>query len=224
MGELLSQLVFAAATHLDAGSHASQEVQDGEDNADIHCNNEVGEERQDESHEQDDDIRRRRTPYHLADVTRAAHVPCDHEQDRREHCKRHMNGQRRAQKDDQHEHEGMHDSGHRACRAVAHVRRGAGECPGDRETAEQGRDHVGNALADQFLVGVMARARRAVDDDSREQRFDGPEHGDRKGRADEFDYSCGGQRGPVQGGRIVSLQKKLSAQSVLHHAHSWIWT
>ena len=66
----------------------------------------------------------------------------------------------------------MHDAREGAGRAVADVGGGACDGAGGGKAAEQRRDDVGRALADEFLVGVVARAGHAVGDHGRQQRLD----------------------------------------------------
>ena len=49
----------------------------------------------------------------------------------------------------------MHDARHRRTSAVVDVRHRAGDGSRGRDTAEDGREQVGDTLTDQFLVGVM---------------------------------------------------------------------
>ena len=67
----------------------------------------------------------------------------------------------------------MHDARHGTGRAVANAGGGACDGAGGGEAAEQRRDDVGRALADEFLVGIVTRAGHAVGDHGGEQRLDG---------------------------------------------------
>ena len=109
---------------------------------------------------------------------------------------RHVRGQGREQHDDEHEEDRVHDAGERACRAVAHVRRRARDRAGRGEAAEDRRQHVREALPDQLLVRVMARARHAVGDDGRQQRLDRAEQRDRERGPDQL-QDIGQRRSPA---------------------------
>ncbi|MNT55156.1 hypothetical protein D3C72_1923720 [compost metagenome] len=124
----------------------------------------------------------------------------------------------------------MHDAGQRAAAAVTDIGGGAGNRAGGGETAEQRCGQVGDALADQFLVGIMLAARHAVGHHRRQQRLDGPEHGNRKGRADQLDHprqaDIGqaelGQapgntaEGAADGGHSVELEQGLDQRDQQH--------
>ena len=79
----------------------------------------------------------------------------------------------------------MDDSGKRAVAALTNVGRGTGDSAGRSKTAEEGGNDIGKPLADEFLVGTVARTSHAVGDDRREQRFDSAEHGDGEGGQNE---------------------------------------
>ena len=51
----------------------------------------------------------------------------------------------------------------------------------------QRRQHVGDALPDQFLIGIVARSGHAIGDGRRQQRLDRAEQGDRERRTDQAD-------------------------------------
>ena len=67
----------------------------------------------------------------------------------------------------------VHDARQRAGGAIADVGGGARDGAGGGEAAEQRRDDVGRALADELLVRIVTRAGHAVGDHRGEQRFDG---------------------------------------------------
>ena len=112
-----------------------------------------------------------------------------------------MHSQRREQQDDQDKGARVHDAGNRTRGAVADVRCSPGQGPCHRETAEERRHHVGDALADEFLVGVVTRSGCPIGDDGGQQGFDGTEHRDREGGPDELDDLRGGDGRPLQGGQ-----------------------
>ena len=61
-----------------------------------------------------------------------------------------------------------------------------------RETVGNTGDRVDAALADQFLAGVMRQPGHAVGEDGRQQRFNRPQHGNRKRRTQQRNHA--GQR------------------------------
>jgi hypothetical protein len=78
------------------------------------------------------------------------------------------------------------DAGDRRAAASLDVGRGAGDGAGGGEAAEERGGDVGQALGDEFLVGIVAVVDLAVGDARREQRFDGAEQGDGDRRRDQL--------------------------------------
>ena len=66
------------------------------------------------------------------------------------------------------------------------VRDGTGDCAGGGDAAEERNDHVGDALAHQFLIGVVAVVGHRVGHAGAQQAFNGTEHGDRDHRAEKL--------------------------------------
>ena len=80
----------------------------------------------------------------------------------------------------------MNDAGERGTGAGADVGGGSGDGSGGGDSAEEGRDDVGDSLRDEFDVGVVAVAGHAVGDY-------GGEHALKRG---EQGYGeCGGNEG-----------------------------
>ena len=94
----------------------------------------------------------------------------------------------------------MGDTGHRVGAAVADIGGGAGDGAGGGKTAKQGRDDVGDALADQLLIGVVREPGHAIGDDCRQQRFNRPQHGNRKRRAQQGQHAGQRDSRPLQRG------------------------
>jgi hypothetical protein len=81
--------------------------------------------------------------------------------------------------------EGVDDAGDGGVRAGADVGGGAGDGAGGGHAAEEGRDDVGDALGDEFHVGVVAVAGHAVRNYCGKKTFDGGEHGDGEGGGEQ---------------------------------------
>jgi hypothetical protein len=186
-GQLLGQVAAVLLLHLDALRHAPHEVQGGQDHADVDRHHEVGEHREGEGGEQDRHVRPRRAAQHVDEVLGLAHVPGHQEEDRREGGDRHVHEQRRRGEQDQEQREAVHQARQGARAAGPYIGGGAGDGAGGGDAAEQRREQVGEALADQLLVGVVLGAGHAVCHHRREQGLDGAEHGDGEGRADELE-------------------------------------
>jgi hypothetical protein len=87
-----------------------------------------------------------------------------------------MRRQRRRIEEDHEQGHGMEHAGHRRPRTEADVGRRAGDGARRRESAEERRRDVGDALSHQFGVRGVAIATESIGHDGREQRFDGSEH------------------------------------------------
>jgi hypothetical protein len=122
-------------------------------------------------------------------VRHVAHVPGDDEKNRGERSKRDIHGQRCKHQHDKDQCDGVHHAGERAIAAVTDVGCSARDRTGRGKPAEQRRGDVGQALADQFLIGIVTRSSHAVGNHRRQQRFDRAEHGDRKRRTDQLDHT-----------------------------------
>ncbi|MCY1413089.1 hypothetical protein D9M71_285140 [compost metagenome] len=221
--QLHFHFLFGDCMHAHRRSHAPHEVQHRQDHADVHRDHQVAEHGEQEGDQQDRHVRPRGAAEHAGEVLHLAHVVGDHEEDRRQRAERDVRGQRGEHQHDQGQGRRMDDPRQRAVAAVADVGRGAGDGAGGGEAAEQRRGDVGDALADQFLVGVVAGAGHAVGDHRREQRLDGAEHGDGEGRADQFQHARQGHlrqaqarqsewnsaEGAADGGHAVEVEQRL---------------
>ncbi len=126
-----------------------------------------------------------------------AHVPRDYGEDPGEGGHWDEGGQRRhEEKDTQHQGD-VDERRDGGAGAVLDAGGRARDCPGGRDAAEQRACHVGHALPDEFLVGVVALARHAVRDDGGEEGLDGAEHGDGDGAGEHFADDVKRHRGKV---------------------------
>jgi hypothetical protein len=162
VGQPRAQRAFLDAQHFDGRRHASQEQQHRKNDADVHRDDEVREHGEQEGDQQDGDVRTRSPTHHADEVTGFAHVPCDEEQDRRKRRERHPSREGREQQQDQHQGDRVDDAGQRAGRTVAIVGGGARNGAGGGEAAEERRQDIRDALADQFLVGIVGSASGVV--------------------------------------------------------------
>ncbi|MCY1377035.1 hypothetical protein D9M69_645770 [compost metagenome] len=71
--------------------------------------------------------------------------------------------------------------------AIADIGGGTGDGACGGEAAEQGCRQIGDTLADQFLIGVVLGPGHTIRHHRGEQRFDGAQHGNGEGRADQLD-------------------------------------
>ena len=117
-----------------------------------------------------------------ADLAPLAHVVGDDEEHGGEGGERDIAGERRGDKQDAEQREGVDHAGDRRARAGADVGGGAGDGAGGGDAAEERRDDVGDALGDEFDVGVVAVAGHAVGNDGGEHAFKRGQHGDGEGR------------------------------------------
>jgi hypothetical protein len=115
-----------------------------------------------------------------------AHVDRHHHDDGRQRGERYVGGERRGDQHNAEQHQRVDDAGNRRAAAGFDVGRGAGDGAGGGKAAEERGGDIGQALGDQFLVGVVAVIDLAVGDACREQRLDGAEQGDGDGRRDQL--------------------------------------
>ena len=165
--------------------HLSEEVQSGEDDADVDRDDKVHKDGEGEGDEKEGIVGARGAAQHVEAAFRLAHVPGDLEEDGGQRGERNVSGKRCGDQQDEDEGQRVDDSGKRAVAALTNVGRGAGDSAGRSKTAEEGGNDIGKPLTDEFLVGTVACAGHAVGDDCREQRFDSAEHGDGEGGQDE---------------------------------------
>ena len=106
----------------------------------------------------------------------------------------------------------MHHPGDRRLGARADVGGGARDRAGRRNSAEQRRGDVRDALRDQFDVGIVPVAAHPVGDDRRQQAFDRGEqrHRERRGQQRQM-ISPARNAGTGNGGRPVGIPPNLRA-------------
>ena len=93
----------------------------------------------------------------------------------------------------------MDHAGDRGARAGADVGRGAGDGAGGGNAAEERRGDVGDALGDEFDVGVVAVAGHAVGDDGGEHAFKRGQQRDGEGRGNQRQNVLGVEVGNGEG-------------------------
>ena len=99
-------------------------------------------------------------------------------------------------------------AGHAAGADIDHrAHRGAGA----GNAAEETRHRVAHALADQFLVGIVARAGHVVGHQRGEQAVDGTQHGENKGR---FDHQHHG--GLIENGQVQARNARWNVAQYRH--------
>ncbi|MDT4871145.1 hypothetical protein FQZ97_1062620 [compost metagenome] len=92
----------------------------------------------------------------------------------------------------------MGHAGQRPGGAVADIGGGPCDRAGGGEPTEQGYSQIGDALTDQFLIGVVPGPRHAIGHHGGQQRLDGTQHGDGESRADQFEHTRQGDLRPSQ--------------------------
>ena len=111
VAQLALNLRVRQLVDLNRGRHAAQEVQRGEDDTDVYRHHKVGEDGQQERHQQHRHVRAGRSLDHADHVPGIAHVPGHDEEDGSQGGQRYVHRQRRQRHDDQDQHEGVHDPG-----------------------------------------------------------------------------------------------------------------
>jgi hypothetical protein len=97
-----------------------------------------------------------------------------------------MREERRGHEEQKQEQSRMHEAGHRGACAGADVHDGTRHRAGCRNTAQQGADEIREALADQFLIGIVPLVHHAIGDDGAQEGLHGDEHGDGEGGLDQL--------------------------------------
>ena len=179
--------------------HAADVKQGGEAKADGDSDGEVGKDGECEGDEPDGDGGGVEAE-DAADFVPLAHVPGDDEEDGGESGEGDVAGQGRSDDEDGEEGDGVDHAGEGGACAGADVGGGAGDGSGGGDAAEEGRDDVGDALGNEFDVGVVAVAGHAVCDNGREHGLQRGEHGDSEGGGDEGDdvFAVEGGKGEVR--------------------------
>ena len=102
-------------------------------------------------------------------------------------------------------------------RSSANIGRGAGDGAGGGQSAKHGRGDIGDALRDQFDIGIVAVVdvagiAHAIGNHGRHQRFDRAQHGDGQSRTEQSVNQVGAKRGNVemrQAARIPSKREPM---------------
>lgn len=181
--------------------HAAHEEQAGDDESHLDGDGQVKDHGQEESDEQHADVALR-VLHQFAEGTPSAHVVGHHHQDTCQAGHRDVAGQRHEHQEDEQQHGGMDDARYRSAAAVVDVGHGTGNGAGGGNTAEERRTDVGNALADEFLVGVVVVTAHAVCHSGGKQGLDGTEHGDGQRRGEEELHLFPGDVGHRQRGNL----------------------
>ena len=136
---------------------------DGEVKGDCHC----------EGHEQDEVI-----PFGTArqflEIQPFAHAEGHHEQHGGKRGQREILRKRSGDENDPQERDGVNDPRDRRAAAAADVGRGAGDGSRGGDAAEERADEICDALAHEFLIGIVARLDHPVGDHRGEEGFDRP--------------------------------------------------
>lgn len=162
----------AVDTDFGVFGHAPEEEHDGEKETDFYCNREV-----EDDGEQEGDHEHRDVALGVGEDgsygAPAAHIIRYDNEHGGEGRHGHELYQRHQQEENHQQHDGVDDAGHGGASAVGDVGHGACDGSGDGYAAEEGHYHVGKALADEFGIGVGARAGHAVGNSGRQERLDG---------------------------------------------------
>ena len=176
-----SDVVLGDARNGRRGRDASDEHQRRDDHAGLDGDRQIREHRQGKRPQPHNAIRPAMLP-ELRDLAPLAHVVGHDEQDRCEDGHRDEGGQARSEQQDHEQRAGMNHPRHRGPAARAHVRGRARDRAGRRQTADDRRHDVGDALREELHVGVVPVTAHPVGDDRRQQRLDGTQHRDRQRR------------------------------------------
>lgn len=181
---------------------AFEEQERGKDHADLDRDGEVDEHGEEESGEVDGGVAFGPAGEAGEEVP-FAHAEGDDNKDGAEGAEGDVAGEGGGGEEEGEEDEGVENAGKGGPRAVAEVGDGAGDRAGSGDSAEKRGGQVGDALCDEFLIGVVAFAGEAVGNDGGEKRGDGGEEGDGEGGFDEFrgiDAGEGGEAGEGESG------------------------
>ena len=170
--------------HLGGLGHAAHEEQTGDDEAHLDGNGEVEDDGEQEGDEQHGDVALG-VLHQGAEGAPAAHVVRHDDEHAGQASHGDVGGKGHEHEEDEQEHDGMDDARNGSTAAVVDVGHGAGDGSRGGDTAEEGCADVGDALADELLVRVVAVARYAVGHGGREEALDGAEHSDGHGRGEE---------------------------------------
>ena len=110
--------------------------------------------------------------------------------------------------------ERVNHAGDWGARAGANVGGGAGDGAGGRNAAEERRDDVGDALRDQFDVGVVAVAGHAVGNDGGEHAFKRGQQRHGKGRRNQRQNVLGVKVGNGEGRKAARNSAEAAADGL----------
>ena len=165
--------------------HAHQEEDAGNDEAELDGDRQV----EDHGQEERDEKRRLVGERHRAqaqELAPVAHVPGHEDEDGGKRAERDVARKRGGGEDHDEKRDGVDHARDGREGAGLDVRDGTGDCAGGGDAAEERNDHVGDALAHQFLIGVVAVVGHRVGHAGAQQAFNGTEHGDRDHRAEKL--------------------------------------
>ena len=114
----------------------------------------------------------------MGNLAPLAHVVGNHHEDAGEYRERDEARQRGGEQQDTEQSRSMNHPGYRSFGAGPDVGRGARDRAGCGQTAKDGRDHVGDALSDEFDIRIVPIVAHAVRDYCGHQGFDGSQHRD----------------------------------------------
>ena len=175
-------------------------MQQRQNHADVHSDDEINHHGEAEGDKQNHHIRLRCRTRHPNEVFHFTHVPSHDEENRCKRTQGDLRGERCKQYQNQYQGCAVCYTSHRTVGAVAKVGRGSGDCPGGGNATKERRQHVGDALPDKFLIRIVPRAGHAIGDNSRQHGFDSTEHRDGEGcRQQQYQLVNGdGRQGEVR--------------------------
>ena len=165
-------VVVGEHTDLRGLGHASHAEQAGKHQADLDGDGQVENHGEDECEPQHEGVALG-VVHHLTDGAPTAHVVTDHDEHTCQACHGDVFGVWHEEEVNQQQHNRMDDARDGCLAAVVDVGHGAsdGTCGGD--ASEDGAQHVGNALTDEFLVGVVLVSDDTIGHSGRKQALDG---------------------------------------------------
>ena len=182
IGILVEVNLIVDGTHLAGLAHASHEEQTGADEPYLDGDGQVEDDGQQERQDEHGDVALG-VLQHGQERTPSAHAIAHHHKHARQTSHRNILRQGHQEEEDEQEHHGMHDAGHRCASAVVDVGHGAGNGSGCGNAAENGRHDVGQPLPYQLGVRTMMVAYHTVGHGGREQTLYGTQYGDGHGRS-----------------------------------------
>ena len=198
-------------------AHPLHKQQSRQHHTDRDRDHQVEHDGQHEGDQQNENVAFRRRFGDANELFPLTHIVRYHKQDggdgrhRDQPCVRHQE-QQHQQQDDR-----VHHTGHRRFAAVFGVGGGASDGAGCRNTAEQHRGDVADALTDQLGVGVVSGVDHTVRHHAGEQRFNGGQHrdGERIGQ-----HRCNLVKAEIHTGEIHLRQTRRDGVQVADGVHS----